>query len=633
MTGATLGPLDLHLIGEGRHERLWEALGAVPAGPAPDDGIRFAVWAPHARSVGLAGDFNGWHAARDPLARAGESGVWERVVPAARHGDRYKFEIVGADGTRRLKADPMARWAETAPATASRVFVGSHHWRDDEWLADRPKVAPHRRRLSIYEVHLGSWRHAPSEHGPRPLTYLEAAEELGGYCTEMGFTHIELMPVAEHPFGGSWGYQVTGYWAPTSRFGTPDDFRAFVDTLHQSGVGVIVDWVPAHFPRDEWALARFDGTALYEHPDPRRGEHPDWDTLIFDHGRPEVRNFLIANALFWLEEFHVDGLRVDAVASMLYLDYSRGPGEWLPNRHGGRENLEAVSFLQECNTVVHRAHPGVLTIAEESTAWPGVSRPVDQGGLGFTHKWNMGWMHDTLEYFERDPIHRSYHHGNLTFGLEYAFSEHYVLPLSHDEVVHGKGSLIGKMPGDPWRRFANLRALLAWMWAHPGRQLLFMGGEIGQEREWNHDRSLDWHLLDDPAHFGVQTLVRELNALQASEPALWADDSSERGFRWLIGDDAAQSVLAIARFDPSHVARPVVCVANLTPEPRDGYRVGVPALGHWVELLGTDAARFGGSGVHATLDGASATDVAAHGHRHSILLHLPPLSVTFLAPQ
>ncbi len=629
----TLGELDLHLLAEGRHERMWEALGARPAGTSPEDGFAFAVWAPHAAAVSLAGDFNGWHADRDRMRRH-PSGVWETVVPAARLGDRYKFEVVGADGVTRLKADPLARWAEVAPATASRIFVASHRWQDGEWMAARDRVPPHQRRLSIYEVHLGSWRHAESEHGPRPLTYLEAAEELAGYCTEMGFTHVELMPVAEHPFGGSWGYQVTGYFAPTARFGTPDDFRAFVDTLHRAGVGVIVDWVPAHFPRDDWALARFDGSPLYEHADPRRGEHPDWDTLIFDHGKPQVRNFLIANALYWLEEFHVDGLRVDAVASMLYLDYSRGPGQWAPNIYGGRENLEAVSFLQEWNTIVHREHPGVFTVAEESTAWPGVSRPVDQGGLGFTHKWNMGWMHDTLEYFRREPIHRRYHHGEITFGLEYAFSEHYVLPLSHDEVVHGKGSLLGKMPGDPWRRFANLRALLGWMWGHPGRKLLFMGGEFAQAREWNHDHSLDWHLLDDPAHLGVQTLVCELNALLVAEPALWLDDSTPAGFRWVVADDAMQSVFAFVRLDPSGSARPVLCVANLTPEPRSGYRLGVPVGDRrWVELLNTDAERYGGSGVQATTSGAAPEAVPRHGHAHSIQLHLPPLAVTFLAPE
>jgi len=627
----TVGPLDLHLIAEGRHERLWEALGARPR-VEPEAGVDFSVWAPNARQVAVVGDFNGWDPARGAMARSGTSGVWEAGVGEARQGDRYKFRVVGVDGIARLKADPMARWAEPAPATASRVFASAHRWRDSTWMAARDTVAAHKRRLSIYEVHLGSWRHAEAEHGTRPLTYLEAADELAAYCSEMGFTHVELMPVAEHPFGGSWGYQVTGYWAPTSRYGTPDDFRSFVDALHQAGIGVIIDWVPAHFPRDDWALARFDGTALYEHPDPRKGEHPDWDTLVFDHGRPEVRNFLIANALFWLEEFHVDGLRVDAVASMLYLDYSRGPGEWVPNVQGGRENLEAVSFLQECNTVVHRAHPGVCTIAEESTAWPAVSQPVDAGGLGFTHKWNMGWMHDTLEYFRRDPVHRRHHHGELTFGLQYAFSEHFVLPLSHDEVVHEKGSLIGKMPGDPWRRFANLRCLLAWMWAHPGRQLLFMGGEIGQEREWDHDRSLDWHLLDDPAHAGVQELVRELNAVQAAEPALWADDSTAAGFDWLVIDDAAQSVLAFVRYDPSGVGRPVVCVANLTPEPRDGYRIGVPVGGRWVELLGTDAVRFGGSGVSAAMGGTAADPTAAHGRRQSLALHVPPLSVTLLAP-
>ncbi|HWI02458.1 MAG TPA: 1,4-alpha-glucan branching protein GlgB, partial [Acidimicrobiales bacterium] len=520
------------------------------------------------------------------MRRIGSSGVWELFLPGIGHGSRYKYEILTGSGHLTLKADPLAVATEAPPATASVVFESSYEWGDTDWLQRRREANPWTQPMSVYECHLASWRHVPEE-GDRPLTYRELAEQLPSYLTEMGFTHVEFLPVAEHPFGGSWGYQVTSYYAPTARFGTPDDFRFLVDALHQAGIGVIVDWVPAHFPKDAFALARFDGTALYEHEDPRQGEHPDWGTLVFNFGRHEVSNFLLANALYWIEELHVDGLRVDAVASMLYLDYSRKEGEWVPNKFGGRENLEAVEFLRQLNTVVHSEHPGVLTIAEESTSWPGVSRPVYVGGLGFGFKWNMGWMHDTLTYFSKEPVHRRHHHSQLTFGLLYAFSENFVLPISHDEVVHGKGSLINKMPGDKGARVANLRALLAWMWAHPGKQLLFMGCEIGQEREWSHDRSLDWDLLGDTSHRGIQDLVRELNRIYRDEPALWELDFTPEGFRWLEPNDAANNVLAFARLSRDG-ERTLVCVCNLAPTPRERYRVvrlePAEALGREVQL-------------------------------------------------
>jgi 1,4-alpha-glucan branching enzyme len=624
----TLGELDVYLIGEGRHEQLWEVLGAhhrVHEGVA---GTAFAVWAPAARAVRVVGDFNLWDGRLHPMRTMGSSGVWELFVPGAEVGARYKFEIVGADGRLRLKADPMARFAEVPPGTASIITESSYEWNDDEWMARRANTDPINQRVSTYEVHLGSWRHNVEED--RPLTYRELAEQLPDYVADLGFTHVELMPVAEHPFGGSWGYQVSSYYAPTSRFGTPDDFRALVDALHARGIGVIVDWVPAHFPKDEWALARFDGTALYEHADPRQGEHPDWGTLVFNFGRHEVRNFLLANALYWIEEFHIDGLRVDAVASMLYLDYSRNDGEWVPNEFGGRENLEAIHFLQEVNTVVYGRCPGAVTIAEESTAFPGVSRPVYLGGLGFAFKWNMGWMHDTLAYFEHDPVYRRYHHHDLTFGLVYAWSENFVLPLSHDEVVHLKGSLLHKMPGDRWQKFANLRALYAWMWAHPGKQLLFMGGEFAQDTEWSESRSLDWHLLDDPLHRGVQSLMRSLNAVEAQEPALHATDFAPEGFRWIDANDSDQSVYSFLRYDASGGGRPVACVANLTPVPRHGYRLGLPQPGRWVEILNSDAQEFGGGGIG---NGEVWTDdVQWHGHAQSVALTVPPLGVIWLAP-
>jgi 1,4-alpha-glucan branching enzyme len=625
----TLGDVDIYLIGEGRHERLWEVLGAHYRVHEGSAGTAFAVWAPSAKAIRVVGDFDLWDGRVHPMRSMGTSGVWELFIPGVEPGSRYKFEVLGADGKLRLKADPMAQLAETPPGTASIVTVSHHEWADDDWLERRARIDVINQRMSTYEMHLGSWRHKP-EDGDRPLTYLELAEQLPEYVADLGYTHVEMMPVAEHPFGGSWGYQVTSYYAPTSRFGSPDDFRVLVDALHERGIGVIVDWVPAHFPKDEWALARFDGTALYEHADPRQGEHPDWGTLVFNFGRHEVRNFLLANALYWVEEFHIDGLRVDAVASMLYLDYSRKEGEWLPNEFGGRENLEAIHFLQEVNTVLYGRCPGVLTIAEESTAFPGVSRPVHLGGLGFAHKWNMGWMHDTLAYFSLDPIHRRYHHHDLTFGLMYAWTENFVLPLSHDEVVHLKGSLIHKMPGDRWQKFANLRALFGWMWAHPGKQLLFMGGEFAQEQEWSEIRSLDWHLLDDPMHKGVQTLMRSLNAVEAAEPAMYAADFTPDGFRWIDANDSDQSVYSFLRFDPHGGGRPIACVANLTPVPRHGYRLGLPIAGRWTEVLNTDASEFGGGGVGS---GEVWTDgVAWHGHPQSVALTLPPLGVVWLAP-
>jgi 1,4-alpha-glucan branching enzyme len=625
----TLGDVDLHLIGEGRHERLWEVLGSHPMVHQGVRGTAFAVWAPAATSVRVAGDFNHWNGSTHPMRALGSSGVWELFIPGAGQWDRYKYEVVTHDGRIMLKADPYAQFSERPPGSASIVVESAYIWGDDGWIEARAAADPMHDRLSIYEVHLGSWKRVPEE-GERPLSYRELADQLSEYVRDLGFTHVELMPVMEHPYGGSWGYQVSGYFSPTSRFGTPDDLRYFVDKMHQAGIGVIVDWVPAHFPRDEWALARFDGTALYEHADPRLGEHPDWGTLVFNFGRHEVRNFLLANALYWIEEFHMDGLRVDAVASMLYLDYSREPGQWVPNIHGGRENLQAIAFLQEFNSVVHLRHPGVLTVAEESTAWGGVSRPVSAGGLGFTHKWNMGWMHDTLGYFGQNPVHRKYHHNELTFALMYAWTENFVLPLSHDEVVHLKRSLLKKMPGDRWQQLANLRALLAWMWAHPGKQLLFMGGELAQEEEWAHDRSLDWHLLDLPEHRGVMEMVKQINQIQESESALWADDFSPEGFAWIDADDADHSVYSFLRASAGG-GRSVACIANLTPVPRHGYRVGLPDDGAWTELLSTDDARWGGSGI--VNPSITTDDITWQGFDQSAVLTLPPLAVLWLAPE
>jgi 1,4-alpha-glucan branching enzyme len=624
----TLGPLDLYLAGEGRHEELYRRLGAQVRTVDGVEGTAFAVWAPSARSVSVVGDFNSWDGRLHQMRSLGASGIWELFVPDVGPGDVYKYEIRVRDGSVQLRADPFAFRAEEPPGTASIVFRSRHHWRDDDWLERRGQSDLHAAPLSIYEVHLGSWRRHAHE-GNHPLSYLELADELAEYVLDLGFTHVELLPVMHHPFAGSWGYQVTGYFAPAPAFGSPDDLRAFIDRLHAAGVGVILDWVPAHFPRDEFALARFDGTALYEHEDPRRGAHPDWGTLVFNYGRNEVRNFLLANALFWLDEYHADGLRVDAVASMLYLDYSRREGEWLPNPYGGRENLEAVAFLRELNAVTHLHEAGVAMAAEESTAWPGVSAPVETGGLGFDFKWNMGWMHDTLEYFELDPVHRRHHHNELTFSLVYAFTEKFVLPLSHDEVVHGKGSLLAKMPGDRWQQLANLRALYGYMWAHPGKKLLFMGGELAQEHEWNHDASLEWHLRELPAHEGIHSLVGDLNRAYRGEPALWELDFVPDGFRWLELNDADANVVVFARL-AREGSRRLVCACNFSPVPRPGYRVGLPAGGAWRELLNTDATRYGGSGIENGV--VAAEERPWHEQPFSAELTLPPLAVVWLVP-
>ncbi|MBO8199213.1 1,4-alpha-glucan branching enzyme [Streptomyces smyrnaeus] len=629
----TLGEVDLHLIGEGRHEELWRALGAHPMTVEGVRGTRFTVWAPNARGVRVAGDFNHWDPTAAPMRSLGSSGVWELFLPGVGTGALYKFDLARPDGSHTLRADPMARRTECPPATASVVEASSYTWQDAEWLAARAQTAPHREPLSVYEVHLPSWRPG--------LDYRELAEQLPAYVRDLGFTHVELMPPAEHPFGGSWGYQVTGFYAPTARMGAPDDFRYLVDALHQAGIGVLMDWVPAHFPKDEWALAAFDGTPLYEHPDPARAEHPDWGTLEFDLGRREVRNFLVANAVYWCEEFHIDGLRVDAVASMLYLDYSRGEGQWTPNVYGGRENLEAVAFLQEMNATVYRRCPGVITAAEESTAWPGVTRATHHvgeggfGGLGFGFKWNMGWMHDSLEYMSKEPVHRRYHHGEMTFSLVYAWSENYILPISHDEVVHGKRSLVAKMPGDWWQQRANHRAYLAFMWAHPGKQLLFMGQEFAQGAEWSEEHGPDWWLLDpsyaaEPDHRGVRDLVRALNTEYLATPALWERDTEPAGFAWVLADAAEDNVLAFLRFAAD--GSPLLAVSNFSPVVREGYRLGVPEQWEgWREVLNTDAARYGGSGV------ANATPLPvepepAHGRPASLPLVLPPLATIWLRP-
>jgi len=626
-----LGDLDIHLIGEGRHEQMWCNLGAHVRHHQGVTGTSFVVWAPNARGARVVGDFNSWDGRLHPMRRLGTSGLWELFLPDVGAGQKYKFEIIDANGQLRLKADPFAFATEKPPGTASVVWETHYQWNDDPWLAEREQRDLLHSPFTVYECHIGSWRTVPEEND-RPLTYRELAEQLPPYLDEHGFTHVEFLPVAEHPFGGSWGYQVSAYYAPTSRFGTPDDFKYLVDKLHEAGIGVIVDWVPAHFPKDDFALARFDGTALYEHADPRQGEHPDWGTLVFNFGRNEVRNFLLANALFWVAEYHIDGLRVDAVASMLYLDYSRQEGEWIPNKFGGRENLEAVEFLKEFNTTVLGKHPGVVTVAEESTAWPMVSRPTYVGGLGFMFKWNMGWMHDTLDYFHHEPVHRRYHHHELTFGMLYAFTENFVLPLSHDEVVHGKGSLLQKMPGDRWQQLANLRTLLAWMWAHPGKKLLFMGAEMAQDREWAHDRSLDWHLLQHPSHEGVDKLLKTLNLLYRERPALWEQDFEWTGFSWIDANDTDQNVLSFLRHPIDRDSgKPLACIANLSPLPREGYRIGVPRGGWWREVLNTDATDFWGSGV--VNGGAMADGYGWHGHDQSLALTLPPLAVVWLEPE
>ncbi|MBO9520013.1 MAG: 1,4-alpha-glucan branching protein GlgB [Nocardioidaceae bacterium] len=613
----SLGELDLHLIGEGRHHRLWEALGALVQ---PEGGVRFSVWAPHAREVRLVGDFNGWDRASMPMTRLPESGIWVRYVEEAVPGQRYKYLVAGADGEWRDKADPMATHTAVPPENHSVVFSSSHRWTDEEWMSSRPGSLADR-PMSVYEVHLGSWRQGRS--------YDELAVELTSYVVEAGFTHVELLPVMEHPFGGSWGYQVTSYYAPTSRFGDPDGFRRLVDALHRAGIGVILDWVPAHFPKDEFALARFDGTALYEDPNPKRGEHPDWGTLVFDFGRLEVRNFLIANALYWLEEFHVDGLRVDAVASMLYLDYSRGEGAWQPNVHGGRENLEAIAFLRELNDAVHATVPGAAVIAEESTSWPGVTAPTSEGGLGFDFKWNMGWMHDTLAYLQRDPMYRSHHHDQLTFSLVYAFSEKYVLPISHDEVVHGKGSLLRKMPGDRWKQLAGVRGFLAYQWAHPGKQLLFMGSEFAQDHEWAEGGELDWWLLDQGEHRGVRDLVRDLNRTYGDTPALWEQDVTGAGFNWLAAGDSGANVIAFVRW--ARTGDALVCICNFSGRPHESYRVPLPFAGDWAEVVNTDASSYGGSGVGNL--GTVVAESQPYGDQPaSATLRLPPLGTLWLKP-
>ena len=623
----TLGDLDLHLIGEGRHERLWEVLGARPTTHQGVPGTRFSVWAPNARGVRLAGGFNFWDGTGYPMRSLGSSGIWELFLPGVGAGELYKFEITRPDGSRTLRADPMARRTEVPPHTSSIVHASHHEWTDDEWMTHRGDTPVHEAPFSVYEVHLPSWRPG--------LTYRELAEQLPAYVSDLGFTHVELMPVAEHPFGGSWGYQVTGFYAPTARLGTPDDFKYLVDALHRAGIGVIMDWVPAHFPKDDWALARFDGDPLYEPGDERRAEHPDWGTYEFDLGRVEVRNFLVANAVYWCEEFHIDGLRVDAVASMLYLDYSREPGQWTPNEHGGRENLDAVAFLQEMNATVYRRAPGVVTIAEESTAWEGVTRPTDSGGLGFGLKWNMGWMHDSLAYMSHEPVHRRYHHHEMTFSMVYAYSENYVLPISHDEVVHGKRSLVSKMPGDWWQQRADDRAYLAFMWAHPGKQLLFMGQEFAQGAEWSETNGPDWWLLDpaygaEADHRGVRDLVRDLNTVYRATPALWQRDTAPVGFQWIAGDAAEDNVFAFLRLDAE--GTPLLSVSNLSPVVRHDYRLGVPdEIPAWHETLNTDAARYGGSGV-TNPDPVKPEPQGAHGRPASIGLTLPPLATVWLRP-
>lgn len=622
----TLGEVDLHLFAEGRHEKLWEILGAHPRTfTTPDgtvEGVSFAVWAPNAKGVSLIGEFNGWDGNDAPLRVLGSSGVWELFRPGFAADGLYKFRVHGVDGSITDRADPMAFATEVPPHTASKVFVSEYVWNDATWMTQRAAGNPVSEPMSTYEVHLGSWRPG--------LSYRELADQLTEYVVAQGFTHVELLPVTEHPFGGSWGYQVTSYYAPTSRFGSPDDFRFLVDQLHRAGIGVIVDWVPAHFPKDSWALGRFDGTALYEHSDPRRGEQLDWGTYVFDFGRPEVRNFLVANALYWLGEFHIDGLRVDAVASMLYLDYSRPDGGWTPNVYGGRENLEAVQFIQEMNATVHKIVPGVVTIAEESTSWPGVTRPTNIGGLGFSMKWNMGWMHDTLGYLSRDPIHRSYHHHEMTFSMLYAFSENYVLPISHDEVVHGKGTLWGRMPGNDHVKAAGLRSLLAYQWAHPGKKLLFMGQEFGQRAEWSDERGVDWFQLDeDGFSSGILRFMADVNTVYRSRPALWSQDSRPEGYSWIDANDSASNVLSFLRYgaDGSVMA----CVFNFAGTEHNRYRLGLPRAGTWREVLNSDAAIYNGSGA-GNLGAVEALATPWHGRPASAELVLPPTSAVWLEP-
>ncbi len=618
---------DMYLFGEGTHFKTYEKMGAHPMTLDGVSGVHFAVWAPNAARVSVIGWFNRWDGRHHPMQNRGNSGLWEIFIPALQSGDLYKFEVKGRNGYLSQKADPYAFAAELRPRSASVVWdLRNYQWNDQEWMAKRGQRDWFKAPLSVYEVHLGSWRHVPEE-GNRSLTYRELADKLVPYVKELGYTHIELLPVSEHPFDGSWGYQTIGYYAPTSRFGNPDDFRYFVDQCHQAGIGVLLDWVPAHFPKDGHGLAYFDGSHLYEHADPRKGEHKDWGTLIFNYGRNEVRSFLLANAVYWADVHHIDGLRVDAVASMLYLDYSRKEGEWIPNQYGGRENLEAVSFLKKFNEVIHLEYPGFLTFAEESTAWPMVSRPTYIGGLGFDFKWNMGWMHDTLEYMTKEPIHRKYHHNAITFSLIYAFTENFILPFSHDEVVHGKGAMLSKMPGDMWQQFANLRLLYAFMFAHPGKKLLFMGSEFGQWREWNYKESLDWHLLQYDSHRKLLQMIKDLHFIYRNNKALHEIDFSWEGFDWIDFHDWEQSIITFVRkgTDPMDL---LVCACNFTPVPRLGYRVGVPRGGQYEQILNTDSDIYGGSNVQnahiMTADG-----VPWQGKSHSLMLTLPPLAAVY----
>ncbi|MGI8601667.1 MAG: 1,4-alpha-glucan branching protein GlgB [Verrucomicrobiales bacterium] len=620
------GEIDAAVTGAGQHRRLYEVLGAHGKRVGDKEGFSFAVWAPNARRVSVVGDWNGWDGRVHAMQKDWATGVWHLFVPGVAAQSHYKFEIEDAHSALRLKSDPFAFFSQHSSQTASITWdIGRYRWNDEAWQAQKRAANPWREPMSIYEVHLSSW--ARQAEDGRPLSYLELADALIDYVADLGFTHIELLPITEHPFDGSWGYQVTGYFASTSRHGTPDEFKEFIDRAHQRGLGVILDWVPAHFPKDDHGLARFDGTALYEHKDPRQGEHSDWGTLIFNYGRDEVRNFLLASAQFWLREYHIDGLRVDAVASMIYLDYSRAPGQWLPNYLGGRENLEAISFLRELNRACHNEEPGVLMIAEESTAWPGVSRPIDHGGLGFGFKWNMGWMHDTLDYFAREPIHRKFHHGEATFSLLYAFNENFILPLSHDEVVHGKRSLLGKMPGDRWQQFANLRLLLAWMWTHPGKKLLFMGGEFGQWREWSENRALDWDVLLGAEHSGLQRFVRQLNRLYREEPALHLLDHEGSGFAWIDADRAEESVFVFRRHAPD--ARELIIAINATSVVRRGWQIGVQESSHWREILNSDEEIYGGSGV-VNAGVLPAQLRPWHSHSASIQVTLPPLAAIVL---
>jgi 1,4-alpha-glucan branching enzyme len=625
--GLLLGDIDLHLFNEGRHFELANCLGAQSLSIDGVNGVRFAVWAPNATRVAVVGDFNTWDRRRHPMRVRHSAGIWELFIPRIAAGSHYKYDIIGPGGIGMpWKADPVARQAELPPQTASIVPQPERYrWYDQSWMQERTARQAPDAPISIYEIHLGSWLKLIQEDG---RTFWDVAvDRLIPFLLEMGFTHVELLPITEHPFGGSWGYQPLGMFAPSGRFGSPQGLARFIDKLHAAGIGIILDWVPAHFPTDPHGLAQFDGTALYEHADPREGFHQDWNTLIYNFGRREVQGFLIASALYWLEHYHVDGLRVDAVASMLYRDYSRSAGEWIPNVYGGRENLEAIGFIRHLNAIVAERCPGAIMVAEESTAWPGVSRPISSGGLGFSYKWNMGWMHDTLNYIEKAPIHRQFHHHDMTFGLLYAFTENFILPLSHDEVVHGKGSLIGKMPGDRWQRFANLRAYFGFMWGHPGKKLLFMGGEFAHEREWNHDRELDWPSLDDPAHSGVQRLVRDLNRLYAAEPALHRHDCDASGFMWAVGDDRSNSVFAFLRLAPDQPS--LLVVSNMTPVPRHSYRIGVPYAGGWREVLNTDSGYYGGSNV-GNAGRVETARIATHGQTQSVELILPPLSTIFL---